>query len=424
MASRFGRCALSGVAACLLAACGGSQPPIGAAGAMPQSIATRLQARNTGTKYRVLFDFGSNVFGLYGAFPVAPLIDVNGTLYGTTEYGGSYYFRSLPGAGTVFSIGTSGLNERVLLSFEAYEGGPVAGLVAVNGMLYGTTVGGGKFNAGMVFSVGTNGKNARVLHSFGKGADGVDPRASLTALHGVLYGTTYQGGSYGAGTVFSVRISDGRERVLHSFSGQPDCAYPLSNLIDVHGLLYGTAPGDCGNGGGGIFSISTTGVEKIVFSFGPSTKDGSAPEAGVIAKNGWFYGTTEAGGSADYGTVFKVRETGTDEQVLHSFTNNGSDGIGPTAGVIDVKEVLYGTTSAGGSGTSGTVFRVTTDGKNERVLHSFTYGENDGLLPEAGLIDVDGTLYGTTAAGGISLPSCPRSASQSCDYGTVFALAP
>jgi len=391
---------------------------------MPQSIATRLQARNTGTKYRVLFDFGSNVFGLYGAFPVAPLIDVNGTLYGTTEYGGSYYFRSLPGAGTVFSIGTSGLNERVLLSFEAYEGGPVAGLVAVNGMLYGTTVGGGKFNAGMVFSVGTNGKNARVLHSFGKGADGVDPRASLTALHGVLYGTTYQGGSYGAGTVFSVRISDGRERVLHSFSGQPDCAYPLSNLIDVHGLLYGTAPGDCGNGGGGIFSISTTGVEKIVFSFGPSTKDGSAPEAGVIAKNGWFYGTTEAGGSADYGTVFKVRETGTDEQVLHSFTNNGSDGIGPTAGVIDVKEVLYGTTSAGGSGTSGTVFRVTTDGKNERVLHSFTYGENDGLLPEAGLIDVDGTLYGTTAAGGISLPSCPRSASQSCDYGTVFALAP
>lgn len=406
----------------MLAGCGESQPPFGAPGAMRQNIGALMQSGNSGHSYRVLFDFGSNVLGLDGAGPVAPLIAVNGTLYGTTEYGGKYYFRSNLGAGTVYSVSTSGLNERVLLSFEAYEGGPIAGLVAEDGILYGTTVGGGRYNGGMVFRMSTTGSNYRVLHSFGKGSDGAQPRAGLTVVKGILYGTTYQGGtgcagSGGCGTVFRV-TKNGDERVMHSFTGQPDGEYPMAGLIDLNGTLDGTTEFG-GIGAGTVFSISTDGTERVLYKFG-NRPDGEHPVASLIALNGTLYGTTIDGGSADGGTVFSL--TGTNERVLHSF-GQGADGSGPQASVVALKGVLYGTTSAGGTGSYGTVFRVGVDG-SERVLHNFAYGENDGLDPLAALTNVKGTLYGTTASGGISLPSCPRSASQSCDYGTVFALAP
>src|SRR5580700_3202678 len=99
------RRALSSCAtAALLAGCGGSQPPIGAPGALPQSRAippNRTIAHNieTGSPYRVLYSFGD---GADGHRPDARLIDVNGTFYGTTYAGGTH------NAGTVFSISTTG----------------------------------------------------------------------------------------------------------------------------------------------------------------------------------------------------------------------------------------------------------------------------------------------------------------------------
>ena len=147
--------------------------------------------------------------------------------------------------------------------------------------------------------------------------------------------------------------------------------------------------------------------------------------------NGMLYGTTYGGGSADWGAVFRLRLDGTDERVLHSFNNDGSDGIRPYAGLIAVRGVLFGTTYNGGTACRGsrgsgigcgTIFRVKTNG-NERVLHSFGENyKNDGLYPAASLININGTLYGTTVKGGIAPPSCPHSG-DICDYGTVFALA-
>ena len=94
---------------------------------------------------------------------------------------------------------------------------------------------------------------------------------------------------------------------------------------------------------------------------------------------------------------------------LHSF-GSGSDGGHPSASLLNVSGTLYGTTSLGGAYGKGTVFSMTLSG-NERVLHSFGYGA-DGATPLAGLIDVKGTLYGTTSAGG------------TYGDGTVFALKP
>ena len=75
------------VAAALLAGCGGSQPPIGVPGAMPQASA--LASRTAGTNYKVVYSFGAIPDG---NFPRGSLIDVDGTLYGTTDEGGLYSY--------------------------------------------------------------------------------------------------------------------------------------------------------------------------------------------------------------------------------------------------------------------------------------------------------------------------------------------
>jgi len=128
-----------------------------------------------------------------------------------------------------------------------------------------------------------------------------------------------------------------------------------------------------------------------------------------------LYGTTHDGGDNGVGTVFALDlATGT-ESVLHSF-GSGMDGYWPVAGLIDVKGTLYGTTFVGGTDGLGTAFALDTASGTESVLHSFSSGTG-GYFPSGGLIDVSGTLYGTAGSGG-GAANCPGS--DIC--GTVFAL--
>jgi uncharacterized repeat protein (TIGR03803 family) len=392
-------------------------------GGLPNGAATLgiepPQQRAGSAKYQVLFNFGSSVDGYYGTYPSAGLININGTLYGTTSSGGAPGYNGR--WGTVFSITTTG-TETVLHTFSDNDGAiPDAGLIDVNGTLYGTTSAGGIHSGGTVFSLSLTGQNFRVLHTFTGGSDGKYPMAGLIAVKGNLYGTTYQGGTQNEGAVYSVRIADGKERVLHSFTDIPDGQTPLADLIDVEGTLYGTTELG-GRGGGTVFSVTKTGDEHVVYSFG-SPPDGNAPVAGLVAVKGTLYGTTYQGGAYGFenGTVFSVSTTG-EEHVLHSFSND-PDGAKPAAGMIAVNGALYGTTQQGGAASAGTLFRIKTNGKDYRVLHSFSQSyTNDGIFPEAALLALNGILYGTTNQGGISLPSCINEGT--CDYGTVFELTP
>ncbi|MFY9860796.1 MAG: choice-of-anchor tandem repeat GloVer-containing protein [Candidatus Cybelea sp.] len=244
----------------------------------------------------------------------------------------------------------------------------------------------------------------------------------------MLYGTTAGGGSRGYGTLFSITTS-GSETVLHSFKGgSRDGATPLASLLDVKGMLDGTtASGGAycsGRGGcGTVFSITTSGKETLLYSFKGGKTDGQNPYAGLINVNGKLYGTNNWAGAnckngLACGTVFAVTPSGA-ETVLHSFSGySTSDGAVPQAALLDVHGLLYGTTEYGGSGSSGggTVFEISTSGK-EHVLRSFD-GYPDGTNPVAGLIKVKNTLYGTTQAGGSVY--CPTSGYLGC--GTVFAL--
>jgi uncharacterized repeat protein (TIGR03803 family) len=250
-----------------------------------------------------------------------------------------------------------------------------------------------------------------ILHSFAGGSDGAYPYAGLTNVNGVLYGTTSNGGGVcslesgiGCGAVFSITTS-GVESVLYSFAGGSDGASPWARLTNVNGVLYGTTTigGDGSTVGsyGTVFKMTTSGAETVLHSFAGGS-DGAVPDAGLTNVNGVLYGTTVAGGNGGCfdntgcGTVFKITTAGA-ESVLYRFAG-GSDGQEPQAGLTNVNGVLYGTTEASGAHDGGTVFKITTSGE-ESVLYSFA-GGSDGASPRAGLTNVNGVLYGTTAFGG------------------------
>ncbi len=373
--------------------------------------------------FRVLHNFGHSLgkYGTDGDFPAANLIEVNGALYGTTLYGGNPKGIGCdPSCGAVFSISTTTDKARVLYSFGGQSDShwPKAGLTNVRGTLYGTTLNGGEYDFGTVFSLTTTGTET-VSYSFHGKPDGAVPYAGLINVNGTLYGTTYQGGAYNGGTVF--RISRGKEAVLHSFSKGSDGAFPYASLIDVNGLLYGTTYFGGAHKAGTVFRISTSGTEQVLYSFRNKGADGYNPAAGLVELGGILYGTTLNGGAYQNGsangggTVFSITTTGV-ETVLHSFSSN-PDGASPVAGLIAVKGTLYGTTELGGVHVNGgTVFSITTTGV-ETVLHSFAPNsgpptEHGGTNPVASLIDLNGTLYGTAYADG------------KYRGGTVFALTP
>ena len=394
----------------LLAGCGGSQLPIGAPGAARQLYANRSK-HNTSIVETVIYSFrgGSGSMG-DGAVPQAALIDVGGTLYGTTSLGGFYNHRfDRYGRGTVFSVTPSG-KEIVLYRFTGRNGDqfPDAGLLKVNDVMYGTTQGNDR-KLGTVFSISPNGAES-VLHRF-NGSNGAAPQAGLIQVNGLLYGTTEAGGKsgcggYGCGTVFTITPT-GKEHVLHSFGSNGDGSGPPAAVVDVKGTLYGTTTEGGAEGDGIVFAITRSGKETILHSFDGGTSDGSEPSAGLINVNGTLYGTTAEGGAYGGGTVFSITPTGS-EGLLHSFGTEG-DGAQPQAGLVNVNGILYGTTYAGGAKGNGTVFSVTRSG-TETVFYSFSTNYQDGTRPRAGLINVNGTLYGTTAAGGAT------------DNGTVYSL--
>lgn len=399
---------------------------------------------------KVLYSFCTKHKCTDGKHPTS-IIDVNGALYGITTGGGHtgcYPF----GCGTVFSVDPNAGTEKVLYHFcsrrRCADGEtPSALLIDANGIMYGTTWNGGTsfyhrkgYGTAFVFDPNTNAE--KVLYSFCSQyncTDGANA-TSLIDIRGVLYGTSQGGGtgfdgsSYG--TAFALDPKTGSERVLYSFCSQQNCLdgqNPNPALIEVNGLLYGvTIAGgaySCGNGSGcgTVFSVSPkSGAETILHSFGNGS-DGKGPESSLIAVDGLLYGTTYGGGitgctTFGCGTVFSVDPNTGAETVLYSFCSqaNCKDGATPLAGLSVANGTLYGATYAGG-GTGcggagcGTVFSIDPNTGAETVLYSFQ-GSADGANPESNLLDVGGTLYGTTIGGG----------GRSCGglgCGTVFVLS-
>jgi len=382
-----------------------------------------------------------------GYAPNSTLVfDAAGNLYGTTEYGG------IKNGGTAFELSPQpgGTWQETIIHFFSGPGGggtdgfyPLAGMVFDDaGNLYGTTGGGGGEGAeGTVFelSPGTKEWTESVLHSFGvQAGDGQYPEAPVTLdCSGNLYGTTYMGRSPCLeGMVFQLAPKAGgwTENQLHCFDEEdgPDGAYVIAGVtFDTSGNLYGTTYLG-GSGNGVVYELSPgqgAWTENILYTFGQNAWHPGGPYAGVIFdKEGNLYGTDPFGGSAGYGSVYELKNTGQgwEEITLYSFQDNGEDGVFPENGnlVFDNVGNLYGTTGGGGSGGCrglgcGTVFELspTKDGWQETILYSFR-GGSDGSSPAQGLVlDSKGNLYGTTTGGG----KCKL---KSYGCGTVFEITP
>jgi len=349
---------------------------------------------------KIVYEFKND--GKDGQYPTANLIPYNGALYGTTYYGGPN------GQGTVFKIALPSGSESVIYRFKGGSDGsaPNSGLVAYKGELYGTTIYGGTGTAcngggcGTVFAVTPSGKE-RIVYRFptSTGAPS-SPWAGLLLYKGAFYGTT-AGGGHG-GTVFKLTPS-GAFRIIYGFNGPPGDAYtPNAAVIVSGGYLYGTTA----NGGvcytntscGAVYRVSFAGKEQVLHFF--SGPDGRSPVSNLVLFNGQFYGTTQEGGlpgdcQVGCGVVYAVTAAGK-ERTVYRF-KGVSDGDSPRDGLIAVNGALYGTTVWGGAPGCktgcGTIFRVTASGK-ETKLHSFL--QNDATSPTGSLVNVNGTLYGTS----------------------------
>jgi uncharacterized repeat protein (TIGR03803 family) len=200
------------------------------------------------------------------------------------------------------SITTSGKKFKVLHSFGKtnYDGqSPAAALLNVNGTLYGTTTAGGKGDRGTVFSITPAGRE-HVVYSFGTNSDdGTYPFSALIDVNGALVGTTSDSGAGQGGTVFSM-TTDGRLTTIVSFNGSNGSA-PLADLKNVKGILYGTTSAGGVNNVGTVFRITKSGKETVLHSF--SNGAGTQPRAGVAAVAGTLYGTTYSGS----GTLYSLK---------------------------------------------------------------------------------------------------------------------
>ena len=193
------------------------------------------------------------------------------------------------------------------------------------GNLYGTTELGGKYGIGTVFELSptkTGKWTETIIHAFRGSPDGRNPAAGLVLSRGILYGTTYSGGSStcgvngGCGTVFQLAPNGGEwtETIIHSFQGSDGIETLATPVFDPAGNLYGTTfeggSGSC-NVCGTAFELTPVGNgkwrETVLHDFGSRLGDAGTPQSGVtLNKSGKIFGTSSLGGKDNAGAVYEI----------------------------------------------------------------------------------------------------------------------
>ncbi len=361
-----------------------------------------------GTEFSILHSFAGDESD--GASPQSALVVAGDLLYGMTPRGGS------GNLGCVFRLGTDGASFAVLHAFSsAAPAGysPSSFLILNSGTLFGTTQSGGTGGRGTVFRIDEDGSGLAVLHSFAGGAsDGATPWASLTLAGGVFYGVTSRGGSSDSGAIFRIGVDGSSFVLLHAFGGDVrDGVYPAESLTAGDGVLFGLTNQGGTHGLGTVFRINQDGSGfSIIHSFAGGTLDGASPQGSLTLSGGVLFGMTRRGGLSDKGTLFRINQDGAGYVLLHSFRGGSSNGAFPTGSLTVTDGNLYGVTPYGGVSDKGTVFRISLDGTGFGVMHSFSGGVSDGAYPGGSLAGDGSQLFGTTPQGGAA------------NQGTLFTI--
>jgi uncharacterized repeat protein (TIGR03803 family) len=340
------------------------------------SNATLFAVNTDGTHFTNVYTFSLRTGLLHtngdGAQCIGGVILSGNTLYGTTAAGGAL------ARGTIFAINTDGTSFTNLHSFTGNGDGSatVAGLVMSGSALYGACQGGGTNGLGLIFSINTNGSAYTKLHSFpttvsGTNSEGAQPLASMILSGSTLFGTTSTGGSGGKGSLFRMNTDGSSFTNLHSFSAlvsntNSDGAQPFGGLTLSGNTLFGATLSGGPSSNGVLFKLNIDGLGFTnLHNFSGlnnrTNRDGANPYGTLFLSGNTLYGTASAGGSFSNGTVFVINTDGTGFQVLYNFTgllnNTNADGAGPVSGIL-WSNTLYGMTHNGGSGSNGTVFSL------------------------------------------------------------------
>ena len=315
----------------------------------------------------------------------------------------------------VFHFGQPALHEaRAITLLHEFAGGaddgavPLASLTLSGSTLFGTTFEGGDVGYGTVYSMNTDGSDFTLLHEFAGGAnDGRNPDADLTLSGSTLFGTTNDGGNYSMGTILSINTDGSGFTLLHEFAGGVDGRYPATGLTQSGSTFFGATLHGGNRDDGTIFSINADGSGyRLVHEFA----DGRRPQGDLALSGSTLFGTTEFGGGSTPGMIFSIKTDGSDYTPLHEFAGGANDGADPLAGLTLSGSTLYGTTRSGGDNNRGTIFSISTDGSGFTLLHEFVGGADDGQWPQSDVTLSGSTLYGTTLVGGDH------------DLGTIFSI--
>ncbi|MCK4757055.1 MAG: hypothetical protein KAS67_01245, partial [Thermoplasmata archaeon] len=352
-----------------------------------------------GSGYTILRPFANTPDG---AYPVGSLeYDGGSFLYGTTRSGGASNY------GTIFEISTDGLMYTVVRSFAAGVEGyyPYDNLLYDSGFLYGHTNSGGNVGYGVVYEVWTDGSMYTVVHSFDAVmTDGAYPYCSITQDANnpdQLFGTTYEGGDGGDGILFKINKDSTGFEIMHHFdwdAGASNGAWPYGNsVIQIGSTLYGMTNDGGANSRGIIYKIDTDGTSFSILHSFSAAPDASYPQGDLTWDGTYLYGMTGSGGLNNYGALFRIDQFGAGYTILHDF-NIAPAASDPYGNLMDDGAFLYGMTYRGGINNFGTVFKFQKLTSTLTIIHNFTSA--DGEYPYGGLT-TDGTyLYGMTYSGG------------------------
>jgi uncharacterized protein (TIGR03437 family) len=215
---------------------------------------------------------------------------------------------------------------------------------------------------GTIFKV-TTGGSLTTLYTF-NGPPAANPEASLIqGRDGNFYGTTAGAGASSTGTFFKMTPA-GALTVLHSFDSYTNDAYdPTGHLVQAgDGNSYGVAGGGANsscNGGlcGALYKVTPSGVESVVYSFGASPTDGSAPADLTLGSDGNVYGVASLGGANGAGTVFRLAIVAPD-----------TPAIAASGGVLNGASFQPGISSGSWITISGTNLSSKTDTWNNSIV--------------------------------------------------------
>ena len=359
-----------------------------------------IYSYNIGTDaYSVVYNLADGGYtGMQGGL----LEDPVGNLVGLATDGGA----GASGSMIKYNIASSTTAELVPFSFSNGSTPDGRLIKASNGLFYGMTTSGGTTNEGILFSLDPTTLNFTRLFNFG-GTNGTVPQGTMTEVSGKLYGLCNNGGGATRGTLFEYNIASNIFTKKIDLTGSTG-SMPQKGLFKAgNGKLYGMTSADGANLLGTLFEyVPGTNTFTKLRDF--AAADGTTPLCDLIqGTNGLLYGTMSANGTLSNGTLFSFNTTTNTFTKLYNF--DGLQGGAPAGDLVELGGKLYGMCREGGLYFNGSIFSWTIASSTYTEEYDMLTTPSEGKLSQSNLIlGTDGLLYGTCAQGGTS------------DLGTLF----